>query len=71
MSWLETIKKSIGSPIKKKGFKKIASKKTVKTRTIYRAVSEYEKEFKHEYANMVGDVATEVMKTVTKQLYKK
>ena len=70
MSWFENIKKAV-SPINKKEFKKQAEVKHVKTRTIYRAVDEYEKEFKNDYANMVGNASSEILRKVTKQLYAK
>jgi len=70
MTWIDEIVKAV-SPIKKKGFKKLADKKHVKTRTPYKAVIDYEKEFKHDYANMIGDVSKNVMTIMTKQLYKK
>jgi len=54
--------------IKKKGFKQASSKKHVKTRTPYKAVEEYEKEFKYAYAEMIGDTANALLKMASKQL---
>lgn len=54
--------------IKKKGFKQASSTKHVKTRTPYKAVDQYEKEFKYAYAEMIGNVANDILKTAAKQL---
>lgn len=54
--------------INKQGFKQKSSIKHVKTRTPYKAVEEYEKDFKHKFGENLGDMANEFLKTATKQL---
>ncbi len=50
------------SVIKQQGFKQKSSLKHVKTRTPYKAVDTYEKEFKYAYARDLGNMMDEYVK---------
>lgn len=54
--------------IKEQGFKQKSSVKHVKTRTPYRAVDEYEKQFKYAYAKMISQTMQDVAKMLSGQL---
>lgn len=54
--------------IKQQGFKQKSSLKHVKTRTPYRVVEQYEKQFKYQFGEDLGQMATEFMKVATKHL---
>ena len=54
--------------VSEKGFKQKSSVKHVKTRTPYKVVDHYEKEFKHSFAEMVGDMMDEYIDTMSEML---
>lgn len=54
--------------ISKKGFKQKAAHKHVKTRTPYKVVEHYEKDFKHDFAKRIGDMANGVLTHAAKEL---
>jgi len=58
----------VAEVIKKQGFRQKSSVKHVKTRTPYKVVEEYEKDFKYKFGDNLGNMAIEFLKTVTKQL---
>ena len=54
--------------ISQKKFNKHANKKSVKTRTPYKFVDDYEKKFKKDFGKMIGEMSKDFIKDISLKL---